>query len=186
MITRTVVIDEDWEQASSSAKKSAKNKKSRQRGKEFENLIETACEYYSLRGVAEIEKTPEARQVVGRTGNRNSQMICVNAKKAQPDFKGTLSGGRSVVFEAKHTDDDRIQQSRVTDNQVENLLKHKRLGAEVFVLVSFGMRRFFRGPLENWLGMKELYGRKYITPEDCREFEVSELPEGILDFIRCG
>lgn len=180
---RTIVLDESWNQDSAYAKKSAKNKKSRQRGGEFESLIETACEYYSMCGIAEIEKTPEARRVVGRTGDRSSQMICVNAKKAQPDFKGTLCGGRSVVFEAKHTDDVRIEQSHVTKNQMEKLMKHERMGAEVFVLVSFGMKRFFRVPFSCWLGMKELYGRKYITPEDCGEFEVSESQAGILDFI---
>lgn len=175
MVSRSIILDEHDTRA-------VRNKRSRDRGKEFENMIETACEYYSLRNYAEIEKTPEARQVIGRTGDRKSQMICVNAKKSQPDFKGTIGGGRSVVFEAKHTDDDRILQSRVTETQVENLVKHDKLGALVFVLVSFGMRRFYRIPLCEWLHMKELYGRKYITPDDVSAFEV-RTAEGVLRFL---
>ena len=51
---------------------SARNKQNRISGKSFEEMIEAACEYYVLANVAEIEKTPEPRRVIGRTGGRNS------------------------------------------------------------------------------------------------------------------
>jgi recombination protein U len=175
MVSRPIVLDKEDAAA-------IRNKKSRSRGKEFESIIETACEYYSLRHYAEIEKTPEARQVIGRTGGRKSQMICINAKKAQPDFKGTLNGGRSVVFEAKHTDEGRILASRVTDAQAELLDKHELLGALTFILVSFGMEEFYRIPWYDWKRMKELYGRKYVTPSDLGEYRVREA-DGVLRFL---
>lgn len=161
---------------------SSTNKHSRDSGKMFESHIETACEYYRMTGQAEIEKTPEARTVVGRTGDRHSQMICVNAKKSQPDFKGTISGGKSVVFEAKHTDTDRIEYSRVTESQRERLDKHNKMGADCFILVSFGFKVYARIPYDDWENMKKLYGRKYITAEDAKRYKVT-LMNGIICFL---
>ncbi len=175
MVSRAIVLDKDDAAA-------VRNKVSRDRGKGFEELVETACEFYSASDYAEIEKTPEPRRVIGRTGDRHSKMICVNEKKAQPDFKGTLHGGKSVVFEAKHTDKDRILQSCVTDEQAKRLNKHEKLGALCFVLVSFGMTEFYRIPWCEWAHMKELYGRKYIMPGDVGEFRIS-VAEGVLRFL---
>lgn len=174
-MSRTVIFDEASELA-------FRNRSSRARGQSFEGMIDTACEFYALVGVAEIEKTPEPRRVIGRTGGRNSKMICVNEKKAQPDYKGTLSGGRSIVFEAKHTDKDRIEQSRVNEEQEKRLNNHEKLGALCFVVVSFGYERFFRVPWADWKRMKELYGRKYIKAEDFPGDEIS-VSEGVVAFL---
>lgn len=175
MVSRPIVLDK----ADAAA---IRNRTSRDRGKEFEDLVEAACEFYSVSYFAEIEKTPEPRRVIGRTGDRRSKMICVNEKKAQPDFKGTLHGGRSVVFEAKHTDKDRILQSCVTDEQAKRLNKHEKLGALTFVLVSFGMTEFYRIPWYDWKCMKELFGRKYVSPSDLGEYRVREA-DGVLRFL---
>ena len=172
-MARTVIVED---------KNTLVNKRSREAGKTFENIIDVACEYYALFGVAEIEKTPEPRTVIGRTGDRKSKMICVNAKKAQPDYKGTLSGGRSIVFEAKHTDKDRIEQLRVGEEQTKRLDAHEKLGALCFVLVSFGYERFFRVPWAEWKRMKELYGRKYIKAEDVPGEELFT-PDGVVAFL---
>ena len=120
--------------------------------------------------------------MIGRTGGRNSKMICVNEKKAQPDYKGTLSGGRSIVFEAKHTDKDRIEQGRVNEEQEKRLNNHEKLGALCFVVVSFGYERFFRVPWAEWKRMKELYGRKYIKAEDVPGEELFT-PDGVVAFL---
>lgn len=159
-----------------------RNKQSRDEGKLFESYIETACEYYRLKGIAEIEKTPEPRRVIGRTGDRKSKMICVNEKKAQPDFKGTIRGGTSIVFEAKHTSDDRIKQDVVTPEQAERLDRHYRLGASCWVVVSFGFHTYARIPWEVWRTMKGRYGRKYITESESREFGIP-LINGVVAFL---
>lgn len=160
----------------------ARNQHNRAAGKLFEEMLDAACDYYSLTGDAEIEKTPEPRKVVGRTGGRKSMMICINEKKAQPDYKGTLLGGRSVVFEAKHTDTEKMEQSRVSHEQTKSLDRHERLGALCFVLVSFSHEKFFRVPWGDWKRMKEMYGRRYIKADDLAGCELS-ISGGFIDFL---
>lgn len=157
-------------------------RRSRAEGQQFEATIEASCQYYSLRGLAEIEKTPEPTKQLGPKGPDGHFTACY-AKKAQPDYKGTVRGGRAVVFEAKHTDKDRLQQSAVTPEQEKRLDRHAALGAECFVLVSFGFRQFFKVPWAVFRRMKDNYGRKYITPADVQEYKV-EYMGGVLHFLR--
>lgn len=155
--------------------------RSRAAGEELERIIGASCLHYRLNGQAEIEKTPEpARQLTKM--DRYGRFTACYEKKAQPDYKGTLAGGRSVVFEAKHTDADRLQQSAVTEEQEKRLNWHMGLGAECFILVSFGFRQFFKVPWEVFRTMKEHYGRKYIKPEDVQEYLVKYLG-GVLHFL---
>ena len=145
----------------------ARNKKVRIEGTKFEKMIQWACLAYRRDGIAEIAKIPEARRVVGRTGNRSSLMICANAGKAHPDFMGTLApDGRSIVFEAKHTDKEKIQQNAVSEFQDELLTSHQRMGAACFVAVSFEFKEFFLIPYAFWTDMKAQVKRKYLLPTD--------------------
>lgn len=155
--------------------------RNRAAGEEWERILEAACQHYRLKGRAEIEKTPEPIKQLGSKNSQGKFMACYT-KKAQPDYKGTLAGGRSVVFEAKHTDSDRLQQSAVTPDQEKRLNRHMALGADCFVMVSFGFREFFKVPWANFRAMKEHYGRKYITPEDVREYAVKYIG-GVLHFL---
>ena len=82
-------------------------KQARVAGNYFENMISASCEYYRDRGIAKIEKTPEPMKPLGAK-NRKGQFLACYTKQAQPDYGGTLKGGQSIYFEAKHTDDDRI------------------------------------------------------------------------------
>lgn len=107
-------------------------------GESFEAQILTACEYYRSVCHAEIDKTPEPIKVIsGRHQNPSGcwSFEAVFTKQAQPDFQGTIDGGRSVVFEAKATDKDRILQSAVTEEQARALKSHANMGALAFVLV---------------------------------------------------
>ncbi len=122
------------------------------------------------RGIAEIAKTPEPMRPIQSLGR--GKFIAIFEKTAQPDYKGTLKGGGAIVFEAKHTDADRLQQSAVTEEQAKRLDRHSRLGAECFVIVSFGFERYFKVPWEVFRDMKARYGRKYITPEDVKRVRV--------------
>lgn len=88
------------------------------------------------------------------------------AKAAQPDFKGVLCGGRMIAFEAKHSADDRINQSRVTAEQTTALDSYERAGAMCFVFVSLKMQDFFLIPWIAWKSMNEWAGRKYTTAEE--------------------
>ncbi len=146
-------------------------KRARISGMQFELMISTSCDYYRERGLAKIEKTPEPMKPLGAK-NQKGQFVACYTKQAQPDYGGTLRGGRSVYFEAKHTDSDRIEQRRVTDEQTKDLEDHYKLGAVTFVLVSFSLCDFYRVPWRVWRDMADNYGRKYIKQVELEPYEV--------------
>lgn len=156
-------------------------RRSRAAGEHWENMIEAACRNYRLDGIAEITKTPEPMKPISRPNSRGQFTACFT-KQAQPDYKGTLKGGRAVVFEAKHTDADRMQRSVVSEEQEKQLDRHQQLGAECFVLVSFGLQKYFRIPWGVFRDMKEHFGRKYIKPEELAEYEI-RYSGGYLRFL---
>lgn len=140
-------------------------------GEHFENMIQASCVWYREHGLACIDKTPEPMKPLSRP-NYIGQFLACYTKAAQPDFKGTLEGGRSVVFEAKHTDANSIKYDRLTKDQIDDLDMHYKLGAVAFVLVSFGLQGYYRIPWEVWRDMKAIYGRKYMTEKECERYRV--------------
>lgn len=80
----------------------------RAQGKRFESYIDASLKYYQQQGLAIVEKTPEPMRPTKDLGN--GKFIAFFEKAAQPDYKGTLKGGRAVVFEAKFTASDHIDQ----------------------------------------------------------------------------
>ena len=154
---------------------------SRREGGEFEKIIADSLLWYELRGLACVEKTPEPMKPLSKPNQRGQFLACY-VKAGQPDFKGTITGGRSVVFEAKHTASDRIDSSRLTDEQVEKLSAHHALGAAAFVLVSFGLQDFYRIPWEVWRDMKAIYGRKHMKQPDCEPYRVQYIA-GVLKLL---
>lgn len=163
------------------AQRSQRGRQSRIMGDHFENMITASLRWYEDKGVACVEKTPEPMKPL-RAPNRQGQFLACYVKAGQPDFKGTLTGGRSVVFEAKHTDSDRIEYSRLTDEQVEKLNTHYKLGAATFVLVSFGLQDFYRIPWEIWRDMKAIYGRKHIKQPELEPYRVQYIA-GVLKLL---
>lgn len=158
-------------------------KRSKAAGEYWENMIEAACQHYRLKGIAEITKTPEPMRPIKSLGQ--GKFIAHYVKMAQPDYKGTLAGGKAVVFEAKHTDSDRLQQNVISSEQEKQLDRHMKLGAECFVMVSFGFEQYFKIPWAVFREMKQHYGRKYITPEDVQEYKVRYIG-GVLQFLKEG
>lgn len=133
--------------------------KSNAEGHHFEDEISAACKWYSAIERAAIEKTPESFRVTElHKGGRFSGRFL---GKAQPDFQGTLSGGRSIIFDAKFTEKDRIMANALTKHQAELLEMHHKLGALCGVCVGFKDGAYFI-PWEVWRNMKSIYGRKYI------------------------
>ena len=159
-----------------------RGRQNRAAGQMFEEMVEAACRSYRQAGIAEIEKTPEAMKPLGQQNGKGQFLACY-VKKAQPDFKGTLKGGCSVVFEAKFTSSGKMQQSVVLEQQAEALERHRQLGAVCFILISFDFSSFFAVPWEVWREMKERYGRKYLTPADIPQYRVN-LYRGMIDFLR--
>lgn len=143
---------------------------SRARGKQFEDNIAAALNYYETIGFAEIEKTPEPMKIIRSLGK--GQFLAVFEKRAQPDFKGTIKGGLSVVFEAKFTAGDRMEQDRVLTEQAKRLNVHTLLGARCFVVVGFATGGVYRVPWRVWSDMKAVFGRRYVTEADLKQYRV--------------
>lgn len=155
--------------------------RSRASGQAFERLIDAACRWYQDNGIASIEKTPEPMRPL-RAPNQKGQFLACYTSHAQPDYKGTLKGGRAIVLEAKHTATEKIEQSRITEEQTKAMEAHHRLGALVFVLVSFKLEEVYRIPWSVWRDMKQVFGRKYLTPKDIRGYR-APIKVGIPMFL---
>lgn len=90
-------------------------------------------------------------------------------------------------FEAKQTDTDRFNRNRLTDEQMDDLRGHEKLGALCFILLCFGIDRFYRVPWNVWENMKEIYGRKYVKENDVAQYRIPsvagvlKIMHGILD-----
>lgn len=154
---------------------------SRVNGEYFEQMIEASLLWCENRGMAAIEKTPEPMKPLKRPNSKGQFLACYT-KAAQPDFKGTLRGGRSVVFEAKHTEGDKIEYSRLTPKQVERLTMHYGLGAVAFILVSLGLKDFYRVPWEVWRDMKDIYGYKHMKRADLEPYRVQYIA-GVIKLL---
>lgn len=151
-------------------------------GEQFETLISHACDYYRNAKIADVTKTPEPMRVIRPLGE--GQYVACFDKKAQPDYKGTLKGGRSVIFEAKHTTMDKMEQTRVTPKQTAMLDRYDELGAECFVIIGFGMKKFFRIPWEIWSNMQAAFRRKFIMAEELIDYKIDIGKNGVLMFLR--
>ena len=160
---------------------SYQGKRNRALGLQFEAIINEACEHYRSMGLAYIEKTPEPMKVIGVIDRKRGYFKAVFTKAAQPDYKGTLMGGRAVAFEAKATETDRIQQSAVTPEQWKALDLHEAMGALCFVLVSLEMK-YYRVPWDKWKTMKEDCGHKYMNAADLHPYTLGVWP-GHLRFL---
>lgn len=167
--------------ALANVQRSQRGLQSRRAGEYFERMIESSLLWYEERGAACIEKTPEPMKPL-RPPNRQGQFLACYTKAAQPDYKGTLTGGRAVVFEAKHTDGDRIEYSRLTEEQISRLTKHHSLGAAAFIVVSFKLQDFYRVPWEVWRDMKDIYGHKYMKQAELEPYRVQRIA-GVLKLL---
>lgn len=151
---------------------------SKAKGKNFENYIDQSFDYYAYKGEAAIDKTPEPMRPTKSLGG--GKFIAFFEKNAQPDYKGTIKGGKTVVFEAKFTSKDRMEQSRVLDAQADYMTRHERLGASCFIIAGFGSGEVYCIPWKVWRNMKELFGRKYVTEEDIEDYRVPVGRNGML------
>ena len=153
-------------------------KRNRALGLQFENIISEACEHYRSMGLAYIEKTPEPMKVIGALDRKRGIFKAVFEKAAQPDYKGTMKGGRAIAFEAKHTETDRIKQDAVTVDQEEALNTHEAMGALCFVIVCLD-DKYYRVPWEKWKTMKEDCGHKYMNAADLNPYILGAWPDDL-------
>lgn len=149
---------------------------SNDKGRSFEADILMACEFYKSQGIAVVNKVNEPYRVIKKL--EGGKFIGMHTEHAEPDFKGVLKGGRAIAFEAKYTGKSRIQKSAVTETQEQWLEEQFSMGAVSFVCVGI-KDRYFSIPWEIWRDMKEIYGKKYLMPDDVPEYEVKYL-KGVM------
>ena len=159
-----------------------RNRQSNGFGKNFERFISMACDYYRDNNLADISKVDEPFRVVKLIGN--GRFVGQFTRKANPDFEGTLAGGRSICFECKYTSKDKISHSVVTKRQAAVLDMKYRLDGVVGVCCGIQERYFFV-PWDVWKNFDGLFGKKSVSADDLRDFEVS-FSHGVmfLDSIR--
>lgn len=193
MKTQGIVTDSDtdrelrkWQQAGETTvdeerlRQQYKNRRNNAQGQHFEREILAGCRMYEQHKIAVIDKTPEPFKVTSKN-HRTGEFTGRFSTHAQPDFQGTLYGGRSIMFEAKRTGKDRITRNVLTDTQMNVLEKHNRLGALCGVCICI-QDDFFFIPWNVWRDMKEMYGRQYLKAEDIEEYRVRF--DGAVHFLQ--
>ena len=163
------------------AERRRKGRLSRKMGQKFEERIEEAFAYYRQRGFAHVDKNQEPMRVLKRLDG--GKFIACFTKKAQADFKGTIKGGRTVVYEAKFTASEKLEQSVVDPNQTEYLDFHNALGARCYVIAGYASGAVYLIPWVVWKNMKERFGRKYVKEDDLEPYKVRESWNGVLMLI---
>jgi len=153
-------------------------RRSRAKGQAFEELLDRTFAYYSEKGFAQIDKTPEPMRPIRSMGQ--GRFLACYTKAAQPDYKGTIKGGRTVMFEAKYTDSDRITQDRVSEMQTAYMNRASELGARCYVIVGFHTNTVYRVPWSAWADMKRLFGHKYVTEEQLKKYQVQKSWNDVL------
>lgn len=162
---------------------SMKNRVNSAQGRIFEQQILMACQGYMNENRAFIEKTPEPFRVLEKKKDGTFKGRFQKYAVAQPDFKGTLNGGKTIVFEAKHTLKSKMAISVLTNYQQEALELHYKLGAVAGVCVCMD-NEFFFVPYKFWRLCNEQYDRKYFTKENLKQFAVKfNGAVNFLDFI---
>lgn len=157
---------------------SYKNRISSDNGRSFEELIKKGCEYYARDGRAIISKVHEP-YIVTRILQGGSFLGRFTGR-AEPDFKGTICGGRAIAFEAKSTQKTRINRIALTNEQMRWLSAQYSIGALTYVCVNI-QDKFFMIPWTVWRDMRKIYKRHYLTAEDIPQYQVQF--NGTLKFL---
>jgi recombination protein U len=155
------------------------------RGMALEKLIEIACNHYRIKRMARIDKRP--------TPTKNIRGKIVYAAKSTVDFDGTISGGRSVYFDAKSTrTETSFPLKNISEHQLEFCKEQEELGAAVFFLIEFATQHeFFYLPYKiaaQYIEEALEGGRKSIPYDDFKHspaiYEITGAPGILLDFLK--
>lgn len=177
------IVLKDRDLKPKSANRQLQGKINRALGQSFEEQIEIICEFYKINDMAIIEKTPEPMKILKHI--EEGRFEAVFSKSAQPDFKGVIKGGRTVVFDAKFTTSNFISYQVLSDHQREVLIKYDEMGAMAFVLVGFSDGNVYKVDIKTWKNMKNIFGHKHIKQEELENmnFRAKKLKNGIVDFL---
>ena len=153
------------------AKASITNSINRRAGSSSESILESMFEYQFKLGNMYIQKNNEPMKCIKNIGH--GKFIAIYTGKSQPDFKGTIKGGRCIVIETKHTSTDRISMSCIDSSKNDEkmyLYNYESMGALCFIAIIFDNANPCMIPFHHFVSMKEIYGRKYMTRDECMKF----------------
>jgi recombination protein U len=163
--------------------RAAAGRRSRQLGDIFEQWILRGCDWYWDKEIAYIEKTPEPMRPIKVYGDRRKgQFIAIYTKQAQPDFKGTLYDGSTIIFDAKSTSQDILQQSAVTDEQRKEFDRYEKMGARCYIMAMLDFTDFYRIPWGDWKAAPEKLGRKHFKRGDLEPYRI-QCRNGVILFL---
>lgn len=163
-------------------KRSMRGRQSRENGLFFESMILDAARFYESKGISVIDKTPEPMKIISVQNRKLGRFVACFAKQAQPDFKGILMDSTMVLFDAKHTDQGKLERSVVSEEQERCFERYMKLGAICFVVVSLGFESYYRIPWVVFRDMKKIYGRKHMKPEEMEPYKI-KYANGTLKFL---
>lgn len=113
---------------------------------------------------------------------RKGQFIAIYTKQAQPDFKGILCGGSTVIFYAKSTSQDILRQSIVTDEQRDEFNRYEKMGAWCYIMATLGFTDFYQIPWSNWKVGPETLGRMHFKRTDLEPYRI-QCRNGVILFL---
>lgn len=136
-----------------------------------------------MNGLAVIEKTPEPMKILKHIENGRFEAVFLTS--AQPDFKGTIKGGKTVVFDAKFTESSKISYPVLSEHQRQVLTEYDKMGAKAFVLVGFADGKMYPIDIKTWNNMQNIFGHKHIKQTELEENQVGakKMKNGIVDFL---
>lgn len=163
-------------------KRSMRGLQSRANGECFEKMIIAASRFYEDRGIAAIDKTPEAFKILKAENRNRGHFLCCFTKQAQPDFKGVLMDSTMILFDAKHTDKGQINRNVVTEEQENCFERYTKMGAMCFIVVSLRFEEFYRVPWVVFRDMKKIYGHKFMNREELAPYKLN-YTNGIVKYL---
>lgn len=149
-------------------------------GNRFERMIVATCKHYYAKEQAFITKSHEPVTVTKFSRGRIKDGFFEN--KSEPDFKGTLQGGQSICFEAKHTSGTSIPFKNVKRHQELTLLVQDKLGAESFILITFNLEKFYKVPIREWMNLKDTVNKQSLNQKDLADYEIN-YQFNVIEFI---
>lgn len=155
------------------------------RGRSFEQIIESANKQYQLKGWALVQKVATPWRVI----RRGKQIVSAHpAEKSTVDFLG-VANGRAIAFDAKSTRErTRFPLSNIEQHQMIFLKHFQDQGGQAFMLIEFSKHHEtylipFDDLLKYWNNAMT-GGRKSIPYEDMVYFPLVKSGRGIvLDYL---
>jgi recombination protein U len=112
------------------------------RGRDFEELVDLANEWYNSRGIAALQKVPTHWTVRRKFDPFKNQSIIVSAfptRKSTVDYIG-LYYNRPIAFDAKSTrNKTRFPLNNIEEHQIKFLEQWQALSGKAFFLIHFSI-----------------------------------------------